>query len=384
MTQPISKLISSPSGEITHLNVREKTNEIIDFTYLVNLDNRYEIKPAPTGLGSRPDALGLYETVASVESLVGGMGTTFTDQMVFTKAYGGVRFYNESDGFEYFGLRRNTSDDAKGVVVGSPDDENYVVTKQTGGLTVYHVTDTDITQQLGNPASTNYIEATTFSFQVTSDQAKPFGILALLFNAETDTPFSDVPFDTRILNAAGTEVYSDIQNSAVWDVDPQPSGNPRFKLSSIGNTVVLPMSQPFTMYSGTTYTIEYRFKTPIRLKGDGAQPALVMGGKQLEFYPINYTSTVGVENSDFTVISGGEYKVDTTGGAIVATVHPTVKSAWFGDYAGTWSNTNTLTVQTDTGNIVFGNANQGKRFQIVRDGATWRIYNADGSLDSVV
>ena len=134
------------------------------------------------------------------------------------------------------------------------------------------------------------------------------------------------------------------------------------------------------MDSSTTYTVEYRFATPIRLKGDGVQPAMLMNGKRMEFYNFNYTHEVLVKDAGFIVESGGDYKVDTTNGPITATVHPTVKSAWFGDSASTWNNTNKLTVVTDAGDITFGNPEQGKRFQVISTATGWSIYNADGSL----
>jgi len=369
-----------PENPAFHNDVRLKQRELVDDANTKDMGGRYSIKPVPDGVGSNPEALGLYETVSGVESFIGAIGDTFSGQLVFTTPLGGVRFFNESDGFEYFISRRDVSGDALGATFGNPDGANYFSTRQDGGLTVYHVTATDIDQQLGNAGSLNYIEADTFSFQVTSDQVRPNGNLVLTFTGETDVDFVDVPFDTRIFDSTGTEVYSKIQNSEVWDVEPQPVGDPRFTLSSAAGVVVLPASQPFPMDSATTYTVEYRFKQNIRLKGDGPQPALLMAGKQIEYYPINYTATIGQSTVDFNVISGGEYKIDTSGGPIVATVHPTVKSAWFGDYASTWSNTNSLTLSTDLGDIVFGNPENGKRFQVVRNGAGWRIYNADGSL----
>ena len=380
----IDLLPASPNGEITHNDARLKTNEVATFLNdNLNLDDRYSIKPIDGGVGSLPNALGLYEAVSGVESLVGALGNAYTSQIVFTKGLGGLRFFNGSDGFEYFISRRDVSGDALGATFGNPDGSNYFSTKETGGLTVYHQTNTITSQQLGNAGSVAYIDSDSFSFQVTSDQARPYGALVLSFTGETDVDFADVPFDTRILDSTGTIVYSDIQNSEVWGVDPQPPSNPRFKLSSNAGVVILPAAQPFPMDDGTTYTVEYRFKQAIRLKGDGAQPALLMEGKRLEYYPINYTAEVGIETSDFTVISGGNYKVDTSGGAVVATVHPTVKSATFGDFASTWTGANDLTVSTDIGDIIFNNNENGASYQIIRNGAEWRIYNADGSLHEV-
>ena len=197
------------------------------------------------------------------------------------------------------------------------------------------------------------------TFDITSDQVLPYGALIRRFEGFTDVPFSDVYFDIRLLNQAGTEVYSDIQNLAVWEADPEAANSPAFKLSSDGLNVTIPMPQQFPMNSECTYKMELRLKTPIRLKGDGALPALEAIGPRLEYYPVNYTEKVSHETADFVAESGAHYKVEIGGAPINVEVHPTVESVFIGDYAATFDNSNLLTLQTAFGDVTFGTSRQG-------------------------
>ena len=320
-------------------------------------------------------------TISGVTEFVGEAGGGYTDQLVFTKPLGGVRFQDQG-GFEYFAVRRDVSGDTLGAVFGNLDTTsgNFLATSEAGGITVCAKTDVDLQQQIGNPASTAYIEGTLFSFPVTSDQVKPYGGLFQGFTAGfTDVDFVDVPFDTRILNSSGTVVYSDIQPIAIFQADP---GASKFKLSSTAGVVNLPPSQPFPMDSGDTYTVEYEFATPIRLKGDGAIPSLTMNSKRLEYYPLDYQAFVEVDTADFVATSGSHYKVDTTGGTVTATVHPTVKSVEVGDFGLTWTNANPFILSTSVGDLTFGTSEKGKLFEVIKYGASYRVYNADGSFHS--
>ncbi len=352
----------------------------------IDLDGQYVMKPITEDIGSSTDFLGLFRDIEGVEELVGEISGGYTDQYVFFKALGGVRFADTETNIEYFALRRDLTGDALGAVFGNLDTNtgNFFATSDVGGLTICQKTDTDIQQQLGNPASLNFIESTFFSWTVTSDQVLPYGAQTLFSVGETDVDFVDNPFDVRILDSTGTIVYSDIQNLDVWLIEPQPEGDPKFKMSSAAGVVTLPMSQPFPMDSSETYTVEYRFKNAIRLKGDGVQPALVMHSKRLEYYPWDYTAQVPVHVADFDVFSGQDYKIDTTAGAVTGTVHPTVQSATFGDYNLTWDNADPFILSTDVGSLNFGTSEKGKIFQMFKEGATYRIYNADGSLHAVI
>ena len=324
------------------------------------------------------ESLDLIRITGAVEELVGQLGGGFTDQLVYTKALGGVRFLDEASGFEYFVNRRDVSGAALGAVFGNFDspDGNFLATSEAGGFEVCQKTNTDTSQILGNISSTNYIENTVFSFLVTSSEVKPYGIQALKFEGETDLDFTDIGFDTRILDSTGNYVYSDIQSKAIFDADPSSS---KFRVSSVSGLVTLPMSQPFPMDSSTSYTIEYTFASPIRLKGDGAQPTLIMSGKQLEYFPVNYAAEVEVYTSNFVARSGRSYKIDTSGGSVVATVHPTVKSVTIGDFDDTWDNVNSFTLDFDSlGTLTFNTPNKGLRLEVIKYNNTYRVYNGEG------
>jgi len=342
----ITLLPPSPNGEITHLNVREKVNEV---ALAVN-----EVE-----LGNVPQA-----------------------QFVYTKPLGGLRFLDEASGYEYFVNRRDVAGQALGAVFGNLDspDGNYLATSEEGGFNVCHKTDVDLVQTIGNLTSSNYIEGTVFSFVVTSEEVKPYGIQVLNFVGGTDVDFSNIGFDTRILDATGTVVYSDIQQREAFLSDPSASP---FRISSVGGVVTLPASQPFPMDSSTPYTVEYTFASPVRLQGDGAQPALLMQGKRLEYYPVNYTGEVGFYTSDFIALTNAEYKVDASGGAIIVDVHPTVKSFWIGDEDETWTDTNTVTLRTESADLVFGTAERKKSWHIIKKGTNYLIYKANGDLHRI-
>jgi len=341
--------------------------------------DEYSIKPDPT-----TGILSLFRTEGAITVFIGEIGGGFTDQLVFIKPLGGLRFKDATSGFEFFVCRRDVSGDALGAVFGNFDTVtgNFFATSDTGGLTVCQKTDTDIVDNIGNAGSSNFIESTLFSFQYTSDQVKPFGALVQNFVGETDVDFVDVPFDTRILDSTGVTLYSDIQNIELFQQNPSASP---FKLTSVAGVVTLPASQPFPMDSASTYTIEYEFATAIRLKGDGAQPALAVNSKRLEYFAVNYRGGTEIKTANFIAESGHSYKVDTSGGVITATAHETVESVNIGDFDLTLGSPNNFILDFGAlGTIIFGTQEKGNSFEVVRFNSGYRVYNADGSLHSTL
>ena len=385
---PITTLPPSPYGSptFTHDDARLKINEVVDNSNLIDMDDGHLVRvDEDSGL------LSLFHKVEGVDVFIGAWGGGLTDQYVFDKAAGGLRF-THSDGSQYFAIHRSLLGGSRGAIFGNLDsgpDGNFIATEDSGGVPIYHKTSAVIFQEIGNQASTNFIEDTFFTWQVTSDQVLPYASQLRRFECTTDVGFTDVPFDVRILDENGVELFSDIQNLEVWEEEPQPPGDPTFVLSSVGGVagrVNMPMSQPLVVDSGTTITVEYRFKTAVRLKGDGTLPAMRVRSRRIEFYPVDYTREVPFMTADFVAETGVEYRVDTSGGTVVATLHPTVRSIWVGDFETTWTNI-TGEFHIDYGGvspIVFGTPEKGQRFQIVQSNGTFRIYNPDGSLHSVV
>jgi hypothetical protein len=355
---------------------RDDLNTTVDSVVDTN-NGEFFMAPSPEN-----GNLSLYRIENEIVEFVGEVGGGYTDQLVYTKALGGLRFKDEASGFEYFVNRRDVSGQALGAVFGNLDspDGNYLATSEEGGFNVCQKTDVDITQDIGNAASNNYIDSSIFTFVMTSDQVRPYGAQVLSFVGETDVDFSDIGFDVRILDSTGTYVYSDIQSKAVFDSDPSASP---FRLSSTAGVVTMPISQPFPMDSDTSYTIEYIFASPIRLKGDGGQPALTVNAKRLEYYATNYQAVTEINTSNFIAESGRNYKVDTSGGTVTASVHPTVKSLFIGDYELTWSNSNPFILDFGAlGTLQFGTAQKGKKLEVIQHGATYRVYDSNGAFIS--
>ena len=108
--------------------------------------------------------LSFYRTPSGVEEFIGEAGGGLTDQFLSTKAFGGFRFLNAITGFEEFIAHRDTCGDGNGATFGSlsTNTGNTIATDANGGLTIYHRAGPQTRQQLGNPASTNYIESDFF------------------------------------------------------------------------------------------------------------------------------------------------------------------------------------------------------------------------------
>ena len=163
----ITTLPPSPYGSptFTHNDARLKINEVVDDSNLIDLTGGYFVKIDPIST-----LLSLYQLVEGVEVLQGSWATGRTDTFVFTKAAGGLR-YTHSDGSEYFAIHRSLIGETRGAIFGNLDssDGNFIATDSAGGLFIYHKTSDIIFQEIGNQASTNYIEDTFFTWQVTSD-----------------------------------------------------------------------------------------------------------------------------------------------------------------------------------------------------------------------
>ena len=85
------------------------------------------------------------------------------------------------------------------------------------------------------------------------------------------------------------------------------------------------------------------------------------------------------ESIDFSVLDGRFYIVDTTLGSVeVDATNPDVRLFFIGDFEGTWSAMNTVTINTSSGSIVFGIMEKGGFYMLrVYDGFL-RAYNMGG------
>ncbi len=90
--------------------------------------------------------------------------------------------------------------------------------------------------------------------------------------------------------------------------------------------------------------------------------------------------TPEVKTSDFSVEDQKSYLVDTSLGEITIAVGSTIQSFIIGDYESTWTDTNKVKIVlgTDTIELKLNNASQ--KYQFVKVGNTFRVYDSLGTF----
>lgn len=90
--------------------------------------------------------------------------------------------------------------------------------------------------------------------------------------------------------------------------------------------------------------------------------------------------TPEVKTDDFSVEDQKSYLVDTTGGEIDVAVGSTIQSFIIGDFESTWTDVLKVNVVLGTDTIELKLANASKKYQFIKYGNTFRVYDALGTF----
>ncbi len=88
-----------------------------------------------------------------------------------------------------------------------------------------------------------------------------------------------------------------------------------------------------------------------------------------------------VQTSNFVIENASWHKVDTTGGAIAATLGIDVDYFRIGDFEDTWTNANKFSVNVGSTTFEFDKKNSDKEYVFIKVGSTFRIYNEGVFID---
>lgn len=86
------------------------------------------------------------------------------------------------------------------------------------------------------------------------------------------------------------------------------------------------------------------------------------------------------KTSNFVAENGLTYLIDTTSNPVLVEITDDVNEFWVGDWETTWSNSNDVTVDVGTDQVVSDAANKGKMFRFTRQGSVFRVYDGDGGF----
>ena len=84
--------------------------------------------------------------------------------------------------------------------------------------------------------------------------------------------------------------------------------------------------------------------------------------------------------ANFEIVQGGNYFVDTSNGSIDATLAAGVVSFSVADFNDTWTDANELKITIGADSFIFNLNDAGKKFDIFKDGSTFRVYSSLGEF----
>lgn len=146
-------------------------------------------------------------------------------------------------------------------------------------------------------------------------------MLVVGFEFNTSTVLKNKPYDLNVLDHRGGVIYT-IQHSDVWDVNPQPEGNPKFTVSTVNGKLKIMLATYIPMGIESGIKIKIRFKEAISIthnKQPTPEPIYKLLYNEIH---VEGVRTFKKENLPFTLLKDGVYNIDNQKGQDTETLIP--------------------------------------------------------------